>query len=199
MRLPLCSLRRKLVPCGKRADAEVLRQRLAEIGKGRSRAEIDAGLDASAVQQQRHVLARMVGARRRRIVAVIGGDHEQIVVAQLRQQARQPRVEPLEVRGIAGDVVAMAVDRIEVDQVGEDQAACPASPSAPRTWSTPSASLLVGCDVGDARARRTGPRPCRPPPHAGRPRPGDRAAFRDRRHRVVVAVRRCAETIRAAR
>ena len=43
----------------------------------------------------------MVGARRRRIVAVIGGDHQQIVAAQARQQRRQARVEALEVRGVA--------------------------------------------------------------------------------------------------
>ena len=83
------------------------------------RAEVDAGADARAGDEQRHVLARVVGARRRRIVAVVGGDDEQIVVAQPRQQPREPRVEPLEVRGVAGDVVAVAVLRVEVDEVGD--------------------------------------------------------------------------------
>ena len=54
-----------------------------------ARADVDAGAHPLARQQQRHVLARVIGARRRRIVAVIGGDHEQIVAAQLRQQARR--------------------------------------------------------------------------------------------------------------
>ena len=39
----------------------------------------------------------MIRARRRRIVAVIGGDDQQIVGAQLRQQLGQPRVEALEI------------------------------------------------------------------------------------------------------
>ena len=78
---------RKLVPCGKRTDAEDVGQRLSEIRERLPRAQIDAGLDASAMQQQRHVLARVIGARRGRIVAVIGGNHQQIVVSELRQQA----------------------------------------------------------------------------------------------------------------
>ena len=54
---------------------------------------------------------------------MVGGDDEQVVVSQPRQQRGQPRVEALEVGGVAGDVVAVAVLRVEVDQVGEDQAA----------------------------------------------------------------------------
>ena len=81
------------------------------------------GAHARAGDEQRHVLARVIGARRRRIVAVVGGDDQQIVVAKRRQQRGQPRVEALEIRGVAGDVVAMAVLRVEVDEVGEDQPA----------------------------------------------------------------------------
>ena len=60
------------------ADAEQLGQRLAEIGERRPRAEVDVPSDARAGDEQRHVLARVIGARRGRIVAVIGGDDQQI-------------------------------------------------------------------------------------------------------------------------
>ena len=79
----------------------------------------------------------MIGARRRRIVAVIGGDDQQVSRLQARQQRRQPLVESLEVLGVAADVVAMPVDGVEIDEVGEDE---PAS--------------------AEHRARGT-PRPCR--------------------------------------
>ena len=73
--------------------------------------------------QQRHVLARMIGRRRRRIVAVVGRDDRAGPSAAAPAAARQSRVEALEVGGIAGDVVAMAVLRVEVHEVDEDQAA----------------------------------------------------------------------------
>jgi hypothetical protein len=42
------------------ADAEILRERLPEIGEGRARAEVRARDDPVALQQDRHVLARMI-------------------------------------------------------------------------------------------------------------------------------------------
>ena len=52
---------------------------------------------------------------------MIGRHHQQIVLAQPRQQRGQARVEPLEVRRIPGDVVAMAEVRVEIDEVREDR------------------------------------------------------------------------------
>ena len=75
-----------------RTDAEVLCQRLPEIGEGRSRSEIDAGLHPSAVQQHGHIFAGVIRAGRRRIVAVIGGDDEQIIVSEFRHETRQPEM-----------------------------------------------------------------------------------------------------------
>ena len=106
---------------GHRGDAEQLGQRLRQIGEGGAIAEIGAGTGSRAAHEQRHVLARVIRARRRRIVAVVGGDDEQVVGTQLRQELAQPRVEALEVPRVALDVVAMPVDRVEVDEVGEDQ------------------------------------------------------------------------------
>ena len=56
-------------------------------------------------------------------VAVISGNHQHIIASQLRDDARQPRVEPFQVRGVSAYVVAMTVQRVEVDEVGDDQAA----------------------------------------------------------------------------
>ena len=131
------------VPCVERSDAEQLGERLAEIGERRARAEVGAGRTAAPVEQHRHVLARVIGARRRRIVAVIGGDDQEVVVAQARQQRRQPGVEPLEVGGVAGDVVAVAVDGVEVDEVGEDQTASAVAAIAASISSMPWSSLVV--------------------------------------------------------
>ena len=80
-----------------RRHAEDLGERLPEIGECRARRRDRHRPRAGAEHQQRHVLARVVGAGRRRIVAVIGGDDQQIVRPQLRQQLGQPRVEALEI------------------------------------------------------------------------------------------------------
>ena len=75
----------KAGPLRHRRHAEELGQRLREIGEGGAIAEVRARARPRAGDQQRHVLTRMIGARRRRIVAVIGGDDEQIVGPQQRQ------------------------------------------------------------------------------------------------------------------
>ena len=67
-----------------RAQREVLRERLAQIGKRRSSPQGDVPPHASPRHEQRDVLTRMIGARRRRIVPVIGRDDQQIG----RQQSR---------------------------------------------------------------------------------------------------------------
>ena len=73
---------------------------------------------------------------------MVRGDDEQVAVPQARQQPRQPRVEPLEIGRIAGDVVAVAVLRVEVDEVREDEART-AVAIAFSISSTPSSSLFV--------------------------------------------------------
>jgi len=75
---------RKLVPC---AVGFAFRNSAAsgEVGKGRTRAEVDALLEARPEGEQRHVLAGMVGRRRGRVVAVVRGDEEQVIRVQLVQ------------------------------------------------------------------------------------------------------------------
>src|SRR5207244_11754923 len=92
-----------------RADVEVLRDSLTQIGERAPGAQIDAGLHPRTDGQQRDMLPRMVRAGRRRIVAVIRRDDKQVVLLEYRQQGREAGVEPLEVCGVAGHVVAMAV------------------------------------------------------------------------------------------
>ncbi len=105
-----------------RADAEQLCKCLSKVREGLTRPQIGASTHGRAEHQQRNMLARVVGAWRGRIVAVIGGDDQQIAGLDPRQQRRQSRVESLEVGGVALGIVAMPVHGVKVDQVGEDQA-----------------------------------------------------------------------------
>src|SRR5688572_8533727 len=87
--------------------AEIAGQRLAEVGKRGARADVDAGLDLRSREQHRHVFARMIRAWRAGIVAMVRGDDEKVPGTQVRQQVTQARVEALQVRTIAGNVVAV--------------------------------------------------------------------------------------------
>src|SRR5688500_17976960 len=62
-------------------DAEPLRDRRAEVGKGRTRAK-RGWTDARPEREQRNALARVVGRWSRRIVAVVGSHEQQVVLAQ---------------------------------------------------------------------------------------------------------------------
>src|SRR5438552_5892871 len=87
----------------KAADAKDLRQGLTHIRKRRARAEIDAPANLAAGHQQRHVLARMIGACGGGIIAMVGCQHQQIALTQLRQHGREPDVEPFEISGVPLD------------------------------------------------------------------------------------------------
>src|SRR5258705_94342 len=104
-----------------RADAEVGGERLPEVGECPARPEVRAPLDLTAGKQRGYILARMICAGRARIVAVVCGDHQQVGTAQRGQQPRERLVEAFEVRGVAGHVVAMTVDAVEVHEVDEHE------------------------------------------------------------------------------
>ena len=136
-----------------RPDAEVLGDRLAEIGKRLPCADVGAAPHARAGEQHRHVLARVIGARRRRVVAVIAGDDEQIVARRSRgSTVADPRVDRLEVarrsrRGRSGGRTACR------SPPGSRRRARPSSSSAPPARvAMPSVSLVVGRRAGDAAA-----------------------------------------------
>ena len=75
---------------GQRADSEVLQR---ASGRDRQRFAACPGPRLArtpcAGQQQRHVLARMIGARRGRVVSVVGRDDEQIAFAKPIEHARR--------------------------------------------------------------------------------------------------------------
>ena len=123
MALRTCTydLIQKTCSVGKRTDVKVVRQRLTEIGKGLASSQIDFGAHPRAGQKNRDVLTRVIGARRRRIVAVVCGNDEQVGVAQSAQHVLETFIESLEVGRIAVHVVPMAELRIEVDEVDEDE------------------------------------------------------------------------------
>src|SRR5580704_4802901 len=75
------SLSQRLKKAGALADfcAEVFGHGLADIGKRGSHAQVERFRPARPVDQQRNVLAAVIGGRRRRVAAVIGGDDQQIL------------------------------------------------------------------------------------------------------------------------
>ena len=61
-----------------RADLEELGQRLADIGERAAQPEVDVRSHRRARGEDRDVLPRVIRARRRRVVAVIGSDDQQV-------------------------------------------------------------------------------------------------------------------------
>src|SRR5260370_40233936 len=100
----------------------MLRQGLADSGKAVAAAE-RTRRDRGPGGEHRDVLARMVGAAPGRIATVIGGDDREIARAQRLAERRQPGIEALERPSIASRVAAMAVERVEIVEIGEDQRA----------------------------------------------------------------------------
>src|SRR5260221_2521126 len=98
----------------------MLRQGLADIGKTVAAAE-RTRRHRGPEGEHRNVLARMVGAVPGRIAAVIGGDDREIARAQRLAESQQPGLEALERPSIAIRVPAMAVERVEIVESGEDQ------------------------------------------------------------------------------
>src|SRR5437762_11041662 len=79
-----------------------------------------SGSDRRSKCKDRNVLARMVGTLPRRIATVIGGQHGKIRAPQPNLNLGQPAVEFLEGGGIACDIAPVPIERIEIDEVGED-------------------------------------------------------------------------------
>ena len=88
------------------------------------------------------MLARVIGAGRRRIVAVIGGDDQQIRFPQHRQHVTKALVEALEVVGVPLDVVAVPV-RVSKSTRLMKTSPDPSARMTSINRSTPSPSLFV--------------------------------------------------------
>jgi hypothetical protein len=115
-----------------------------------SRVGIGRGTTPGPGDEQQAVLAGVVGAVPGGVVAVVADQHEHVVGAQRGAQLGQARVERGQRRRVAVRVAAVAVDRVEADQVGEHEAV-DAARAAPRSCGRrrPSSSRR-GHRAGDA-------------------------------------------------
>src|SRR3954470_9718987 len=71
--------------------------------------------------QNGHLLARVVGAAPSRIAAVVRRDHHKILILKPLEELGQPAVELLKRKCITGGVAPMTIDRVEINEVGEQQ------------------------------------------------------------------------------
>ena len=78
---PRSSAGRNDVPFPRNADVQPLRHRRAQIRERLTLAQWN-GMHRLAEREQRHVLPRVIGRAGRRIVAVVGRDEEQVVLAE---------------------------------------------------------------------------------------------------------------------
>ena len=154
---------RQSFPMRERRKAEMAGDRLSHVGECRAAAEV-ARRDVRAEPKHRHLLAGVVGARPGRIAAVIGGDIARSPAAAARDKFRQPRVERFERRRIAGHVAAMPVERVEIDEIGEHQAAVGRHGVASRASHRTRPVVLCGDSCASRRDGRRCRRSCRPKP-----------------------------------
>ena len=75
-----------------RGQAQPCGDAFSYISEGGANANLSHG-QGWGKDQDRHLFARVIGARPGRIIAVIGGEHQEVVVAQPGDQLGQPRVE----------------------------------------------------------------------------------------------------------
>ena len=92
---------------------------MANVGEGAALAQ-RAGGETCAAYHDRHVFAGVLGAFPTGVAAVVGGEQQQVVVIEGGEQLRQAGIEVLQRGGVARYVPAMAVDRIEIHEVGHD-------------------------------------------------------------------------------
>ena len=173
----------------RRARAPERRARRRSSARGRRtslRSPRAAGPHRGAEGQQRHVLARVVGAGRNvgslPWSAVMNSD---VAGPERRQERGHARVELFERARVTGDVAAVAVHHVEVDEVDEQAGRAARAPS-PRA----SAAARRRCprcgSPRRCRAWRRCRRSCRRRPPAAPP-PRRFAQWSARRHERVVA------------
>src|SRR2546423_4627914 len=97
------------------------RHSFPDVREGRTPA--DARHLALAQRQNRHLLTSVIGSAPGWIAPVIGSNDEQIVHFQTLAKLGQAAIELLQRKRVTGGVAAMAVDRIEVDEVCEQEPA----------------------------------------------------------------------------
>src|SRR5512132_1620309 len=100
------------VPRGERSGSQKLGDGLSDIRKGAAPPE-GHRTDPGAGDQQRNDFAGVIGGRCRRIVAVIGGKDNDIVLPHRLEQSVERRVELLQPAVEARDVVPMTPRLVE--------------------------------------------------------------------------------------
>lgn len=75
------------------------------------------GFEIRGVEEHRDALAGVVGARPTGIIAVIGGDAQEIVGAEFGKEMRDAGIEFLKCEAVAGGVSAVPEDGVEIHEV----------------------------------------------------------------------------------
>ena len=105
-------------------SVEIFGDGLAEVGEGGAGAEVGGGVGGGRVGEEGDVFAGVVGGGvdGGGVAAVVGGEEEEVVGGEGGEEGGEEGVELFERAGEAFDVFAMAVEHVEVDEVGEDEA-----------------------------------------------------------------------------
>src|SRR5690606_840922 len=103
-------------------DAEIGRHRRRQIGEGVPHADRPAAFHGRAPGEDGHVFPGMVRAVVDRIVAVVGGDNQEIPFGKARHDVRHEPVKKRQRLRIALRIPAMAVQRIEIDEIDQKEA-----------------------------------------------------------------------------
>src|SRR5208282_6894064 len=82
-----------------------------------------AALDAGAKDENGHMLAGVVGAVPCWIIAMVGGNHGGIARPHHSEKLGQSCIKSLKAMRIARHIAAVAEIRVEIQEIGEDQAA----------------------------------------------------------------------------
>src|SRR5256714_12431991 len=93
-------------------QAEVVGDGLADVGERGAVAEVNADARARAVDEERGVLARVIRAAEGRVVAVVGGDDEEVSVGDRGFDFWQARVEVLQGAGVALGGASVDVEHV---------------------------------------------------------------------------------------
>src|SRR5260370_5301361 len=105
------------------SSAEILGDGLSHVGEGVAGAQRRAGKISGSEGEDGNVFARMVGGGPAgiRIATVVGGEQPEIGCAELGEKRSEKRVEFFERARKTFDVLAMAEEHVEIDEIGKDQ------------------------------------------------------------------------------
>src|SRR3954463_13779056 len=100
---------------GLRLQLEMFSDEGRHLGVARPPTERSAQMRSA--HEDRNLLARMIRAAPAGIASMVGRDHQKVVMIQTVHQLGKPAVELFERTCVAREVAAMAVKRVEIDEV----------------------------------------------------------------------------------